>query len=175
MLKIALLLLCGLFSRHRDCPTCHRPEPAPAKQVQVPSHEEIIKTAESTPLKEANGLTVAEWDLLNRMNAERSARKLPPVKINKTLQRCARYRNPIMHDGNAHTPNGVSCSASISRAGYKWRGCSEIFDSWADNPADAIRDWKHSPGHWGAIIGNWKECGVAFKGNNATVIFANPR
>lgn len=188
MIRITLLIVCGLFGfRRGDCPNCHRPEPAPDKQVQakvveepMPKPSEIFPDSKGEGLKvippsEGGNLATKEFELFIRIQKVRLDRKLPKLKINQTLQRCARYRNPLMHDGNAHEPHGVTCSGALNRAGYKWQGCSEIFDSWANSPADAINDWKHSPGHWGAIIGRWKECGVAFKGNNATVIFANPR
>lgn len=128
-------------------------------------------------------MTVQEERLVNAVNRYRGGRGLAPLKPSPILMSVARYRAKVMHNGNAHCPNGVWPQEACNKAGYR----GPVNEDFAKPfyPEEAVWAWGQSYGHAMAMKGygnvnnrwvhyNYTEIGVGVYGDSNVAIFGRP-
>lgn len=177
------------------------PAPAPAQLVLDPDHpvtvtlpapaipDKGLPAAAPTSLAPAVAIDRASLaaDLLARHNAERAARRLPPLAPDVRLATaaqvqaddCAR-RHVLSHTGS----DGSDVAVRVQRTGYRrWALGENAIRGWtgqAIDPADVMTRWMASPGHRANILGAYRHVGfgvaTARDGTGyAVAVFASPR
>lgn len=166
MLRIALLIVCGLFGfRRGDCPNCHRPEPAPAKQVQA-------KVSDLPP----NNI---EQKIVDEINVFRKQHGKSALAVDARLLKLARARVNIY----SHTAHGKWVWQEAPLFGFNGR-CTDNLAQGHPSAESAVEDWgkKPSVGHREQMLGfmkingkfrdmGWNRIGVAHSGRNWIAIF----
>lgn len=99
------------------------------------------------------------------MNQARVSRGLPPLVINTYLTKAALVHSQDMADHNfcGHAgSNGDSAWDRIPQAGYTGSMGGEDVACGQTSVAQAFDGWKNSPGHFGIILGQYGEVGIAW-------------
>ncbi len=154
-----------------------------------------FRTSAARPLGPATPkalLSVLEADIVGRMNAQRGARGLRPLRVSRGLTNAANYHSHQMgrfgffeHESR----NGAPFWRRIERfypsgRGYWSVGENILWESPEANASSAVREWMRSPPHRKNILtGEWREVGVAavhfdgargaFRGRSVTIVTAD--
>jgi uncharacterized protein YkwD len=131
-------------------------------------------TAASTPV--LNG--EFEQEVVERVNAERAAQGLPPLKRSSQLDEAARYHAADMKADNyfdhlsydrVNNQLQLVCNWS-ARLGNFYTGSSTVGENIAygyRSPEDVMEGWMNSPGHRGNILSSsYTELGVGYGTGN---------
>lgn len=123
------------------------PDPAPTATA----------TATPTPRSPTAVPGDLEQQLIDAINAERTALGLSPLQRDERLMEAARRHSSDMAANMQQcTHNGSDGSDPFRRirdTGYPMASGSEVIACGYQTPSDALRGWKQSPGHW-AILTN---------------------
>lgn len=138
------------------------------------------------------GLSALEADIVGRINAQRGARGLRPLRVSRGLTAAANYHSHQMglfgffeHESR----NGAPFWRRIERfypagRGYWSVGENIFWESPDTSGSSAVREWMQSPPHRKNILtGEWREVGVAavhfsaasgsFGGRSVTIVTAD--
>ncbi|WP_158633666.1 CAP domain-containing protein [Tautonia sociabilis] len=154
------------------------PKP-PAGTPRVPT-ERI-----ATPIRLGGGQTGPDAlgsALLERHNAIRTARGLPPLSWSPTLADAAREHSSglvslgrLRHKGH----DGSSPADRVERRGYAFRSVGENIASGQETVEEVMEGWMNSPGHRRNILGDFEELGASRREDEGgrpywCVVFATP-
>jgi uncharacterized protein YkwD len=105
-------------------------------------------------------------EVLQLVNKERAARRLPPLRRVPELDQAAEKRARDMADRDyfAHvSPDGVTPGDQVIAAGYRPLMCGENIASGYANAASVMRAWMDSPGHRANILERrFRDIGLSF-------------
>jgi hypothetical protein len=125
--------------------------------------------------------TIAE-DLLNRHNQLRAEAGKGSVCLNAKLVAAAeKYCQTMASTGHfSHTGrDGSNPGSRIQSEGYSASAWGENIAMGQPNVAEVMQDWKYSSGHYGNIVGPFREVGFAKCGAQSrpywVATFASPR
>lgn len=122
-------------------------------------------------------VTSYEQQVVNLVNAQRTQRGIPALKINWELSRIARYKSQDMHDKQyfSHTsPTYGSPFDMIRKFGISYRTAGENIAMGQTTPAAVMNAWMNSSGHRANILnGGFTQIGVGYvaSGNYWTQMF----
>lgn len=127
-------------------------------------------------------------NVVARMNAERAARGLAPLRVNATLSHAAEDRMRDMEDGgwwSHESPEGRSPFVWMSQRAYAYQYAGENLASGFETVGLLVESWMESRGHRENILSaNYDECGVAIiegstirpaAGKSVVVLFGRQR
>jgi uncharacterized protein YkwD len=121
-------------------------------------------------------------EMLDRVNAERSARGLASIRIDDRLTLAAQRhsddqagRGQMSHMGS----DGSGLTVRVDRAGYEWRSVAENVAYGYTDPASVMAGWMASAGHRRNILSANTDLGVglAYGADGRpywTQVFASP-
>ncbi|MEW4566485.1 CAP domain-containing protein [Tautonia sp. JC769] len=116
------------------------------------------------PLDETDPPDPITRDLLDRHNALRAERDLPPLSLSPTLSRAAEAQvagmielGKIRHKG----VDGSSPADRITRVGYPYQSVGENVAAGQETAEEVMTGWMDSPGHRRNILGDFEELGAA--------------
>jgi len=137
-------------------------------------------------------LSALEADIVARMNAQRGARGLRPLRVSRGLTAAANYHSHQMgllgffeHESRNGAPFWRRIQRFYpARRGYWSVGENILWESPDTSASSAIREWMHSPPHRQNILTReWREVGVgavhfgsapgAFGGRRVTIVTAD--
>jgi len=111
----------------------------------------------------ANEITVE--NVVARINAERAAHDLAPLKIDARLTRASEDRMRDMEEGgwwSHESPEGRSPFVWMAVRAYHYQYAGENLASGFETAGLLVRSWMESPGHRANILNpNFGDCGVA--------------
>ena len=111
-------------------------------------------------------LFVAE--VIRLVNAERIAEGLSPLAESPLLDQAAAVRCGEITNVFSHTrPDGSSCFTALQEAGALYSRAGENIAIGQSSPAQVVRAWMDSPGHWANIMnGEFRYIGVSVRPSN---------
>jgi uncharacterized protein YkwD len=137
-------------------------------------------------------LSVLEADIVSRMNAQRGARGLRPLRVSRGLTAAAKYHSNQMglfgffeHESRNGAPFWQRVERFYPSGRGQWSVGENIFWESPDTTASsAVREWMQSPPHRQNILTrSWREVGVAavhfpvargaFGGRSVTIVTAD--
>ena len=126
----------------------------------------------------AAGPTAAEQQLLDAVNAQRSANGRSALTWNNRLGQAAQDHTQDMFDHStmSHTgSDGSTASQRVTAAGYVWQATGENVAAGQTSVTQVMTDWMNSSGHRANILSvNYTEFGCARVGNYWTQVFGKP-
>ncbi len=106
----------------------------------------------TSPASGVSGFEAAVVNLVNQQRAQNGCRAL---NSDSRLAKAARGHSADMAARGYFdhtTPDGVSFSARITAAGYRWSAAAENIASGQPDPASVMNAWMNSPGHRANIL-----------------------
>jgi uncharacterized protein YkwD len=92
-----------------------------------------------------------------------------PLKQNSKLTRSSRCHavDMALYDYFSHVDQqGGTMGKRISEAGYQYRSVAENIAKGQISPRQVVDSWMNSPGHCLSIMGNYREIGIAYIGDD---------
>ncbi len=139
-----------------------------------------------------NGLKAFELDVVARINAQRTARGLRPLRVSRGLTAAASYHSREMglrgffeHESVNGAPFWKRIERFYPMGRSSWSVGENIFYETPDSSAaSAVREWMGSPPHRQNILApEWREIGIgavhmasargAFGGHSVTIVTAD--
>jgi uncharacterized protein YkwD len=137
-------------------------------------------------------LSALEVDIVGRINAQRGARALRPLRVSRGLTAAANYHSHQMglfgffeHESRNGAPFWRRLERFYPSGRHYWSVGENIFwESPDTSGSSAVREWMQSPPHRRNILtGEWREVGVAavhfpvasgaFGGRSVTIVTAD--
>jgi len=109
-------------------------------------------------------LSREEEAIVELTNKERAKEKLPPLKVNARLLKCAREHSDNMARQMKmdHVLDGKEPKDRLREAGYEFMNMGENVAYGQRTPADVVKTWMNSTGHRENILrAEFTEIGVA--------------
>jgi uncharacterized protein YkwD len=168
--------------------------------IQVPRKQALslflqhaaVRSLPARPRKTDNGLRVLELDVAARINAQRGARGLRPLRISSRLDAAATYHSREMglkgffeHESANGGPFWKRIERFYPMGRSAWTVGENIFYETPDtSAASAVGEWMASPPHRQNILSpEWRELGIgavhfasargAFGGRSVTIVTAD--
>lgn len=151
----------------------HKPQIIPTPQVtKIPTPEEVV--IKPSPQRETPTPVVYQ-NIINLVNAQRSAYGLQPVSENAQLNRSAYLKAQDEVDKGywSHTsPDGSYFTVFLQQAGYPYANAGENLGRRYYDDAELVAAWMVSPTHRDNILEpRWKEVGFARVGEHTAMHF----
>ena len=146
--------------------------PAASASLPSPSPSSPAASAPASPSSPPpSGSTAVESTVVNLVNQERSKAGCGPLKVDSRLITAARGHSKDMATRGyfSHTtPEGVTSSQRVTRAGYRWQLVGENIAAGQTTPAAVMTAWMNSPGHRANILNcKFRDIGVGVATNGA--------
>jgi uncharacterized protein YkwD len=168
--------------------------------IQVPQKQRLslflrhaaVRSLPARPRKADDGLRALEGDVLARINAQRAARGLRPLRASRGLDAAAAYHSREMGAQGFfehESVNGAPFWKRIQRFYPMGRGTWSVgenifWESPDSSAASTVREWMASPPHRANILApEWREIGIgavhmatargAFGGRSVTIVTAD--
>ena len=169
--------------------------------MQVPQKQRLslflrhaaVRSLPAHPKKARSGLRALELDVVARINAQRGARGLRPLRISRGLDAAAAFHSREMgsqgffeHESVNGTPFWKRIARFYPMGGRgSWTVGENIFwESPDSSAASAVREWMASPPHRANILASeWREVGIgavhfatargAYGGRSVTIVTAD--
>lgn len=108
--------------------------------------------------------TAPEQEVINLVNQQRAANKLPPLAVNAQLMLAARNHSANMARQNtgSHVLDGIGPGERLKQVGYRGRAWGENIAWGTRNAQQVMNLWMQSPPHRSNILNShYTEIGVA--------------
>lgn len=161
-------------------PSASSPSPAAPATSAPPAPTPPAQASPDVP----GPVAAAEAQVVVLVNQERAAVGCPALSVDSRLTAAARGHSADMAARgyfSHETPEGVSFSARITQAGYRWSAAAENIAAGQRDAAAVMRAWMNSDGHRRNILNcSLRHIGVGlvYSANNRpywTQDFASPR
>lgn len=145
-----------------------KPEPLP-KPSPTPEPKPDVPKPSPSPIPVPDGVTLLKYDseLLIEHNKVRDGRGKAPLVINDKLTLDAQKHAVWMAQRGMMSHVGMTSRAGDE--GYIYTAIAENVAEGQDSPISVTTAWKHSPGHYRNMTGNYKDVGFGAASKNGTI------